>query len=290
VLVVLNGHLAVTKVLISIERFLAFYNYYENKNYFLTYLIAIVSIFIVSCGGSNDSPESVSPTTPEDNLPDSSKKFVGYWHNSSTLLSSCDFAFYPNGKCSRFSTSEENHQDDGYWTFNEKTNILSTTTGGWQWEITLSNTDSWAGVTLGSSNKAQSYTRDNLRFVRASINNTSWKYNDLSMRFGSNFYCDEYPPLEELYKPSAPQNKILNLSRYIALSNPQIYDDYMTAEYEVKDSYREDKYTIGGTKYGFITPSRSIDKGTITIKRPWADDGTIILSNHPDHEYKKVVK
>jgi hypothetical protein len=64
----------------------------------------------------------------------------------------------------------------------------------------------------------------------------------------------------------------------------------MTAEYEVKDSYREDKYTIGGTKYGFITPSRSIDKGTITIKRPWADDGTIILSNHPDHEYKKVVK
>ncbi len=258
-------------------------------------LLCVVGLSIIACGGGDDTsvappvtPPDTPITTPKDDvLSEAAKQFVGYWRNSVSSRNDYDFVFYPSGKCSRYSSDQENFCDEGYWSLNEEINYLATTLGGWQWQITLSKPDSWAGVSLGSSGRAQSYSRDDLRYVKASLSNCTWKCNDLTMKIGTTFSSDDYTPLEETCKPVAPQNKIIWMKRYIDLSNPEISEKVLKADYVIKDIYKEDKYTIWGVYYDSWNPTTELDKGVITINNPGDDNATVVLSTKPDHVFKK---
>lgn len=148
------------------------------KKYFFQWLVILmasfVSVNLVSCGDDDENrPQKVE--NPEDNLPESSRKFIGYWVCSSDAV---DFIFYPNGTCKSYYYGFE--KSAGYWTFNAGTNILSTTIGSWQWEVTLSNDESWAGISLGTG-KALSYKKDDIAYVlyyiQSYIENTTWEGN-----------------------------------------------------------------------------------------------------------------
>ncbi len=84
-------------------------------------------------------------------------------------------------------------KESGYWTFNAGTNILSTIIGSWQWEVTLSNDESWAGISLGTG-KALSYKKDDIAYGLTYIENTTWEGNNKTFSFsgwGYNYsnYC-----------------------------------------------------------------------------------------------------
>lgn len=247
-----------------------------------TLMVAFLSLGLYSC--SNDDEEKSGGNSPEDNLPEASKSFVGYWRNSQeNLVSSCDFVFFGDGSCSRYASESGGHMDKGYWTFNDITKILATTVGEWQWEVTLSNSETWAGISLGSA-KTQTFKRDDTRYALACLENTTWECDTLAMTFGYGnmkyisipFSCDDYTSLMELYPRSSGS------SRALYITDASVSNSNIIANYTV-----EDRYEIWRGRYReWETETRDIDTGTITIKNYNRSSASITLSKHPDHEYK----
>lgn len=146
-------------------------------------MLQVFSVGFVSCSGNDDEEDDIKVENPEDNLPEKVRAFVGYWRNIDTDdRSLCTFLFLPNGTCKRFDNFMSNLIDKGYWTFDEKTNILATTTGDykshpWQWQITLSNDEAWVGILLGS-NKSDAYRKNDRSFVDGFLQDTRWQCGD----------------------------------------------------------------------------------------------------------------
>lgn len=247
---------------------------------FLSLLTIVVVIFasvcVVSCGDDDNGTPSKGEEveSPEDNLPEASKSFIGYWRNSqSNLVSSCDFVFFPNGICRRYSSFRENFIDDGYWTFNESTNILATTVGEWQWEVTLSNSEAWAGVSLGSG-ASQTFSRDNIRYVLACIRNTEWECDTLTTTF--------YNLDGSLGIASDEHSGFSALSGYYgtkleSLSEISIVNSTITMACKIV-AYRRDRT---GNTYKLNSTSE-----TITIKNYYRSNAILIFGSAPTHEYK----
>jgi hypothetical protein len=111
----------------------------------LSVLLCGCFLLLPSC--SSDEPDSGDNQTdvPEDNLSDAARNFVGFWEvteNGKTSFS--DLELFADGYCSDGSV--------GYWAFDETSNILSITLdSGTQWQITLSNGDSWVGLNLNNN-------------------------------------------------------------------------------------------------------------------------------------------
>lgn len=113
-------------------------------------IIAVSLNFLTSsCDDDNHNPES-----PDANKPaDSSKVFIGSWKQTSEKRNR--FLFFEDGKAKeiyRYSISTKINTNwylsearFGSWTYNDKTEYLATTIGGWQFAITLSNDTEWAG-------------------------------------------------------------------------------------------------------------------------------------------------
>lgn len=99
--------------------------------------------------GNGGADGSVSES-PEDNLPEEARAFVGLWcdrSKSHTMLmlnadgtmfhSLYDNSYYP-----------KNEVKKGYWTYDVDTRVLSMTTTGNQVQVTLSNPTNWVGIGL----------------------------------------------------------------------------------------------------------------------------------------------
>lgn len=203
----------------------------------------IMSMFCLSlnsCGGDDDGNPGNETTnggseTPEDNLPEASKTFVGYWLDSysGTTFRYSNWIFYENGICQQnyYYMGSLSESTKGYWTYNPKTSLLATTVNAWQWQITISNNESWAGITPNkhsfSLNKAANY-----RYFQD---------------------CLEY------HKWETETNKIVeNVSSLLESS----YPGYLNIE---EDENTEDFIF----KYTFKDFNRVYDTGTITVTNPY---------------------
>ncbi|MCD8235053.1 MAG: hypothetical protein LUD00_00035 [Prevotellaceae bacterium] len=124
----------------------------------LDFMLLLVFLLLAGTGfvscSSDDDESGTEIEHPEDNLPNEAKAFVGYW---STSENAPDFVFFGDGVCWRLDEYAK-CQEKGYWTYDATTKILATTTSGWQWQVTLSNRDSWAGLSLNKS-KTMSYNK-----------------------------------------------------------------------------------------------------------------------------------
>lgn len=154
-----------------------------KANIFTFLLIVPLSCCMLSCSSDNDEetqkPQTEIVETPEDNLPEEAKAFLGYWINQGNKGG--DFIFWSDGTCWMFPLeSYSNHQtsyhQEGYWTYDTATKILATTTGQWQWQVTLSNSEAWTGFSLGNSKTTYTFKKaDNLSFMRMVLSESSWE-------------------------------------------------------------------------------------------------------------------
>lgn len=288
-------------------------------------MVALLSVGFVSCG---DDDENVTPAPnngeevakPEDNLPEKTRAFVGYWRNSQTDSEACcDFLFLPDGKCLRYRTSDGSFIDEGYWTFDENTNILATTVGGWQWQVTLSNSATWAGFSIASST-TQSYNRDDARYALYFIQNTNWVCGEeYQIKLGTVFMSGIYESVNdkkywatknvaisfgsnEFPTSLTGRSNYLSEGIYMELKNVTFTGSTFTADYKIYDKHRwcglynqttdktyyYSKYISGSYSvwYYCYTPFTS---GTITVKNYYTkNNATLTLSGAPDHEYSLV--
>lgn len=114
-------------------------------------LIATFSLTFVSCGGEDDD----EPVDVKLQLTESSKKFVNYWSDYKDYYNGTEIAFFSDGKCWVF--HEKDNREVCNWTYDDKTKILATTSvNDFQWNITLSTDESWAGIALNGDG-AKSY-------------------------------------------------------------------------------------------------------------------------------------
>lgn len=96
------------------------------------FIITFLCINFASCSSEEDS--SNLQESPEDNLPEEAKTFLGYWKNQGNKGG--DFIFFEDGTCWMMpftnSSSHNYSHNDGYWTYDPSTKILATTTNQWQ--------------------------------------------------------------------------------------------------------------------------------------------------------------
>lgn len=149
----------------------------------MAFIVSALCFNLVSCGGDDDGKPNEEDDTskgsesPEDNLPEASKTFVGLWENISYRSY---YIFLEDGICRYIGHSVyQSNWEEGYWTFNPETSILATTMSiGGQWLVTISNNDSWAG-TNGNSGKNTSYKKaTHAEYLEEYLNNIyiKWKY------------------------------------------------------------------------------------------------------------------
>lgn len=104
--------------------------------------MSLAIIALASCSKDDD---------PTDNNPtDKYSEFVGEWEGDMG-----DFMFFNDGNAKQI--SKNNKVTFGKWTFDKETRILATTVNDWQFRITLSSNDSWAGANLAGT---QTYSFD----------------------------------------------------------------------------------------------------------------------------------
>ncbi len=164
--------------------------------------LIFISLSYTACSSDNtDEPSSsvssipsTPPESPEDNLPEEARAFVGFWVNLNQYGD--DFLFFDDGICWRFDSNGSSHDyspdETGYWTYNPATMILATTTSTkdwndgphlWQFEITLSNSEAWNGLRVGGSDssklKLNSFTRQNkTEYLAVFLNQSTWESDD----------------------------------------------------------------------------------------------------------------
>ena len=101
--------------------------------------LAILSVMMACEKGSGSGDEPELDLSPEEAM------FLGYWINNASSSSK----YYPNiymSKDGRCYISGERGYEEGYWSYDSETKVLATSVGTWQFNVTLSNEDAWAGT------------------------------------------------------------------------------------------------------------------------------------------------
>lgn len=145
-------------------------------------VFAAVSLGLASCGDDKDEPKK-----PEENLPEATKKFVGYWSNISwsDYPNNTDFIFFNDGKCWKIGGPKSSGSlERAYWTFDANTNMLATTTASaFQILVTISTNDAWGGISPNSTNTV-TYKKDGMTQLQYLL------YNSQINKGYSNDYCE----------------------------------------------------------------------------------------------------
>ncbi|MFR3330073.1 MAG: hypothetical protein ACLTSL_07925 [Odoribacter splanchnicus] len=240
-------------------------------------------VFVMACGDDNDNDNSdstpgVEPESPEDNLPEASKTFVGLWINQGNKGG--NFLFFGDGVCwmmllDTYGTHNYYHTD-GYWTYDASTKILATTTNQWQWQVTLSNTEAWTGLSLGSGT-AQTFKKekDQLEFMKVILYNSFWEEtSDSTLTVLS--YDIFHSHSKEKYTSNFSGFSIGNsLDAAINVGTAQyieILEDDNTEDYTFKYNLREKNYLgefgnrLEGYYKKYSTPI--VGSGTVSLKNP----------------------
>lgn len=230
---------------------------------------------MIACSDSNnDIEEGGDSGTPENNLSEAAKLFVGYWINEEhDTTDDENYLFKGDGMCrtvnARSSIVPLVKGYPYYWSLNESTGVLATTTEK-SWEINLSNEVAWSGVSLTLNPKTESYKKaSNLDYIFVSLANTSWKNdggdktlylsatNGLSHAFinGTNSSMSDSNLLSDI-----------DLGNYkwacVVLSEDNDENDY-TLNYDI--GLLDNDFDIVRNTAGYIV---SKGKGSITLKNP----------------------
>ncbi len=250
----------------------------RNFNFMpLLVVLLFAGIGLMSCS-SDDDESGTEIEHPEDNLPNEAKAFVGYWMGSGKY----DFLFLGDGVCWMFDEDTRRCMGTGYWTYDVTTKILATTTGNCQWQVTLSNGNSWAGLSL-DTNKPQTYTKaEKFGFFDMVLNKSTWEEtSDSIISFGSYYENIEIANgLSEkghlwMFETSISAIKKIHAGGFaLDIMEDENIDDYVF-QYEMRPYT---KYIKGTYYYSFVP----CGKGTIELKNPTSStnmtlvfDGTI---------------
>lgn len=114
---------------------------------------------------TSDEPEEPSGTDDtETDLSASQQNFVGLWEYTFTINRPGHFLFLSNGRgrVEPYTSGIVSGQDNmnGYWTYDTEKQILSTTMN-YQFNITLSVQDAWAGYRIGTDSECKGKRLDN---------------------------------------------------------------------------------------------------------------------------------
>ncbi len=228
-------------------------------------MLILVSLNYTACSPDNSEDEpapSIPIVTPEDNLPEASKAFVGYWESYNYFY---NFLFFGDGVCWKFTTNSGHgieERQKGYWSFSPVTSILATTTNDKQWTITLSNDQAWTGISINTKKTDTFSHPTELEYIRAILYRSKWiDENDEYMSFGSSelenggliesmhvCYCD------------ITNTNMLNTVNILSLSEDDNLNDY-TFNYEMIS-----KTETEGWEGHYSTHVKG--KGTITLLNP----------------------
>ncbi len=229
---------------------------------FTTALFALfLCVNLVSCSNDDEGVVPENPTSPEDNLPEEARAFVGCWIKNDNTIVAGDFMFWGDGTCwMRPATSNSTpYTIFGYWTYNPETKILATTTNNWQWEVTLSNSKVWAGVSI-SSQKTLSFNKaSNESFFRWVLDTKNWK-NDEEVYLSYEYYG--------YGSHLGWRNKVTGY-HYLEEGNFMITEDENPDDYTFNYEFVYGKYHNTG-------------KGTITLETPNSPDSRIIMTGFID--------
>ena len=261
-----------------------------KQNLILIFMIlGITASCLLSCSSDNDGDiptnDQNKPDSPEDNLPEESKVFVGYWSDQSTTTKAVDFLFFSDGT-GRMYNDYNSTMVEGYWTFNANTAILATTMNNWQFQVTLSNNEAWSGLSLGSTT-AKTYKRGEKRkMVELLLKRSSWETADLTLKIPEG--NSEY--MSGSILPELP-NGGFNIS-YLGYLPLSLSEDDNTEDYTFKydlyvEYYRHNSNPMEGKGHH----SSKLGSGTITIENPYSPSKTrIIFTGKLNGTMDKVVE
>lgn len=219
---------------------------------FTTALFALfMCVNLVSCSNDDEGVVPENPTSPEDNLPEEARAFVGCWIKNDGTIVAGDFIFWGDGTCWMRPANSYRSTIYGYWAYNPETKILATTTNNWQWEVTLSNSEVWAGVSIASQKTLSFNKASNESFFRWVLGTKTWK-ND-----------------EDVYLNYSGYNSSLGWRNKVTGYYYSGEGDFKITEDESPDDYTFNYEFV----YGYNT-----GEGTITLETPNSPDSRIIMT------------
>lgn len=114
-------------------------------------IVLFLPLFALSsCSGDKDKDEPKNP----DEVTTTLSKFVGFWL---TNRDNVNFLFFPDETAVQFNDTYYEYKNGhgvvakGKWQYNEELNLLATTLGNWQINITAIFEDEWTGVSVGGT-------------------------------------------------------------------------------------------------------------------------------------------
>ena len=168
---------------------------YKTKGFlssvsFLGTVVLLVFCCMAMGSCSNDDEKDIAGGGGTD-LPEAAQNFVGLWEFTFTINRPGHFLFLPNGRgrVEPYTSGIVAGQDDmnGYWAYDAEESILSTTLN-YQFNITLSTPDAWAGYRIGSGSECKAKKLDDPRkFLSMYWEMVGW--NDESMNLPSSLSC-----------------------------------------------------------------------------------------------------
>ena len=222
-----------------------------------------------ACGGDDDSEDILSSdddevvsTSPEDNLADEAKAFVGYWENQ--FEKGYDFLFLGDGVCKAHSYSKSPGEAGtvGYWSYDTETGILATTISNWQWYITLSNSEAWTGISVNTEStcKYEKYTSDYYYF-KEFVCGTSWET-----------ASDSTLTITSLYEYDTSSTR--SVYGY-AIKGTDDVEKYDVIVFSVGDDYPDYKFDYTLYNKGSYYYSKH-GSGTVTLSNPTSSTSAVL--------------
>lgn len=216
-------------------------------------LATLIAIGLTSCSSKDDEPKQEDSI--ENNLSNDAKMFVGYWNNQGNK--GYNFIFFEDGICWAQKRNESlGHVNQGYWTYDSTTKILATNVDSWQWQVTLSNSETWAGVSLGLGTvQTFDIVKDRLSYLLNLIQYSKWNNSSNVLQI-----FDNYDGYYSTFRVDSDLD--YDETTDISFADDENTDDYIFSYQLVKLEYYSYRY---GSGYKI---SKTIGKGNVELLNP----------------------
>ena len=244
-------------------------------------LTMFMSVSFAACSSDDDLNEE--PESPEDNLPQEARAFVGYWWNK---MDGDNFLFFGDGTCwlipKEYRRNDQFnagvcHTSEGYWTYDVSTKILATNIENYQWQVTLSNSEVWTGTSLYDGKIYNFEIEDDFEYMKIILASSSWEEtadsvltigNYVQFRSGQDKSGSTVRRYTEEFSGFRINTTIsLGEAAYI-----ELVEDNAVEDYSFKYNLREFRFlTSGGSSFTYYWDRYSTDiigTGTVTLKNP----------------------
>jgi hypothetical protein len=193
---------------------------------------------------------------------------------------------YPNNGDSR---------TDGYWTYDNSTKILATTTNNWQWQVTLSNSDAWAGVSLGSGS-TQTFKKEEgkMALFEKLLKNSDWaESTDSVLSIGDYTSIKSGYSSRNGFSYTSGWGISGSLSFITSITLMQISEDDNEDDniisYNLYRSIERKNQIVGKYSYDYYIMEK-FGSGTIEFRNPtYLSKGTLRFTGYIDKTFKRKI-